>query len=67
MSELINGPNIILGLSIPYTIGAFFLYTKAFKMSYYVATPLALVTTVASYTALAAAVMLISPSKDEPQ
>jgi hypothetical protein len=59
-----NGPTILGYATIPYTIGSLMIYRKGFRMSYYVATPLAVFTTLASYTALAAAVMLIPPSKD---
>ena len=63
MSELINGPNIIIGLTIPYTIVSFVIYKKLFNATYLDAIPLALFTTYVSVTALAAAVMLIPPSK----
>jgi hypothetical protein len=63
MANIINGPDIIMGLTIPYTIASFIIYKKIFNATYLDAIPLALFTTYVSVTALAASVFLIHPSK----
>jgi hypothetical protein len=63
MSEIINGPDIIMGLTIPYTIASFMIYKKLFKLKNVYAMSLALFTTYVSLTALATSVFIIPPSK----
>ena len=60
-----NGPTIIGVVAVPYTIGTCLLYIHCFQLPHYVAIPLAIGTTVVSYTALAAAVMLIPPRRKD--